>query len=92
MKNIFVIICSIIIPIFSKPNLCVNCKFFKNSFIGNEYGKCALFTPFYISNADFNDIKKIKKYKINSRNFTYDGLTFSSSVFSLWEEEVKDEI
>jgi hypothetical protein len=47
-------------------------------------------TPFYISNADFNDIKKIKKYKINSRNFTYDGLTFSSSVFIL--EEVKDEI
>jgi hypothetical protein len=49
-----------------------------------------LITPFYISNADFNDIKKIKKYKINSRNFTYDGLTFSSSVFIL--EEVKDEI
>jgi len=47
-------------------------------------------TPFYISNADFNDIKKIKKHKINSRNFTYDGLTFSSSVFIL--EEVKDEI
>jgi len=36
--------------------------------------------------------KKIKKCKINSRNFTYDGLTFSSSGFSLWEEEVKDEI
>ena len=51
---------------------------------------CRCITPFYISNADFNDIKKIKKYKINSRNFTYDGLTFSSSVFIL--EEVKDEI
>jgi hypothetical protein len=48
------------------------------------------FTPFYISNADFNDIKKIKKHKINSRSFTYDGLIFSSSVFIL--EEVKDEI
>jgi hypothetical protein len=34
--------------------------------------------------------KKIKKCKINSRNFTYDGLTFSSSGFIL--EEVKDEI
>jgi hypothetical protein len=34
--------------------------------------------------------KKIKKRKINSRNFTYDGLTFSSSGFIL--EEVKDEI
>ena len=49
-----------------------------------------IITPFYISNADFKGIKKIKKYKINSRNFTYDGLTFSSSVFIL--EEVKDEI
>jgi hypothetical protein len=34
--------------------------------------------------------KKIKKRKINSRNFTYDGLTFSSSGYIL--EEVKDEI
>jgi hypothetical protein len=49
-----------------------------------------IFTPFNISNADFNDIKKIKRHKINSRNFTYDGLIFSSSVFIL--EEVKDEI
>jgi hypothetical protein len=48
------------------------------------------FTPFYISNADFNSKKIIKKRKINSRNFTYDGLTFSSSGFIL--EEVKDEI
>ena len=31
--------------------------------------------------------KNKKKCKINSRNFTYDGLTFSSSL-----EEVKDEI
>ena len=46
-------------------------------------------TPFYISNADFNGIKKIKKHKINSRNFTYDGLTFSCS-FLL--KQVKDEI
>jgi len=35
--------------------------------------------------------KKIRKNcKINSRNFTYDGLTFSSSLFLL--EDVKDEI
>jgi len=35
--------------------------------------------------------KKIrKKCKINSRNFTYDGLTFSSSFWIF--EEVKDEI
>ena len=37
-----------------------------------------LFTPFYISNADFYDIKKIKKCKIN-----FDGLTFSSSLWLL---------
>jgi hypothetical protein len=35
-------------------------------------------------------LKKIKRHKINSRNFTYDGLTFSSSNFIF--EEVKDEI
>ena len=33
--------------------------------------------------------KNKKKCKINSRNFTYDGLTFSSSLFLL--EDVKDE-
>ena len=48
------------------------------------------FTPFLISNAHFNRQKNKKKCKINSRNFTYDGLTFSSSVFIL--EEVKDEM
>jgi hypothetical protein len=48
------------------------------------------FTPFNISNADFYGIKNNKKCKINSRNFTYDGLTFSSSLFLL--EDVKDEI
>jgi hypothetical protein len=41
-------------------------------------------TPFLLG-------KKIrKKCKINSRNFTYDGLTFLSSLFLL--EDVKDEI
>ena len=49
-----------------------------------------VFTPFNISNAEFKGIKKIKKHKINSRNFTYDGLTFSCSFFLL--EQVKDEI
>ena len=36
------------------------------------------------------DAKNKKKCKINSRNFTYDGLTFSCSSFVL--EQVKDEI
>ena len=41
MKNIFVIICSIIIPVFSlneiTPKFCVNCKFFMNSFMDNNF-------------------------------------------------------
>ena len=36
------------------------------------------------------DKKNMQKCKINSRNFTYDGLTFSCS--SLVLEQVKDEI
>ena len=48
IQNIVVIIYSIIIPVFSlneiKPKLCVNCKFFTNSFImDNKYGRCSLF-------------------------------------------------
>ena len=48
MKYIFLIACSIILPIFSlkefRPNICINCKFFTNN-IGsdNKYGKCLLF-------------------------------------------------
>jgi len=52
--------------------------------------KAVLVTPFLILNAHFTGQKNKKKHKINSRNFTYDGLTFSSSVFIL--EEVKDGI
>ena len=47
-------------------------------------------TPFLISNAHFTGQKNKKKCKINSRNFTYDGLTFSCSSFVV--EQVKDEI
>jgi len=48
MKYIIVIICSILLPIFSLkksiPKLCVNCKFFINDLSsGKEYGKCSLF-------------------------------------------------
>ena len=50
---------------------------------------CKLFTPFYISNADFHGKKNTKRHKINSRNFTYDGLTFSTSFL---REVVKDGI
>jgi hypothetical protein len=48
MKNILIIICCIILPVFSfneiTPKFCINCKFFKNSiFRNNVYGKCSLF-------------------------------------------------
>ena len=48
MKNIIVVIFSIIIPVFSlneiTPKLCVNCKFFMNNFLDdNKFGKCSLF-------------------------------------------------
>ena len=64
----------------------------KNDFVVDldDVWKWLGFTPFLISNAHFTGQKNKKKHKINSRNFTYDGLTFSSSVFIL--EEVKDGI
>ena len=48
MKNIIVVIFSIILPVFSlneiTPKLCVNCKFFMNNFLDdNKFGKCSLF-------------------------------------------------
>jgi hypothetical protein len=48
MKCIIAIICFILLPGFSLkkniPKTCVNCKFFINSFTGdNEYGKCSFF-------------------------------------------------
>ena len=71
MKNIFVIICSIIIPIFSlneiAPKLCVNCKFFmKNFIIGNEYGKCSLFPKTEESIDYVTGNKKDSKYQFCS--------------------------
>ena len=54
------------------------------------YNYARWITPFLISNANFRGQKNKEKCKINSRSFTYDSLTFSSSVFIL--EEVKDEI
>jgi hypothetical protein len=49
----------------------------RGTFSGNVYwikGGGILFTPFLISNAHFTGQKNKKKHKINSRNFTYDGL------------------
>ena len=60
----------------------------KPSFYGRT--ECRILHLFSFKTPILVGKKNKKKYKINSRNFTYDGLTFSSSVFIL--EEVKDEI
>jgi len=68
MKYIFVIICSIILPVFSlneiTPKFCINCKFFTNSFMTNSvYGKCCLF-PKTERNIEFfvNGVEKNIEY------------------------------
>lgn len=55
MNYIFVIICSIILPILSIKSVtqkfCINCKFFKKDFMNNnKYGRCSLFIK---ENADY---------------------------------------
>ena len=56
MKYIIVFFCSILLPIFSwkknTPKLCLNCKFFINDLMGNQYGKCSFF-PTELSDAKF---------------------------------------
>jgi hypothetical protein len=47
MNYIIVIICSLILPIFSlqtvKPKLCINCKYFISDNDTGKLGKCSLF-------------------------------------------------
>ena len=48
MNTILILICSIILPVWSfneiTTKFCINCKFFKNTFMMNPtYGKCVLF-------------------------------------------------
>jgi len=79
MQNIFVIICSIIIPVFSlneiKPNLCVNCRFFTKSFIiGNQYGRCCLFPKTEMDTDLVTGIKKDANYQFCSIARNYDDM------------------
>ncbi len=62
---------------------------FKHRIYNNSYIIYSFYTFSYFK-TPIIDAKNNKKCKINSRNFTYDGLTFSSS-FLLFED-VKDEI
>ena len=46
MKYIFVVFCSIFVPIFVKEikPKCLQCKFFRNTFVSDiAFGKCAFF-------------------------------------------------
>ena len=79
MQNIFVIICSIIVPVFSlseiKPNLCVNCRFFTKSFIiGNQYGRCCLFPKTEMDTDLVTGIKKDANYQFCSIARNYDDM------------------
>jgi len=79
MKNIFVIICSIIIPVFSlneiTPKLCVNCKFFmKNVISGNTYGKCSFFPKTEMNIDLVTGIKTDSKYHYCSIARDYDDM------------------
>ena len=79
MQNIFVIICSIIVPVFSlneiKPNLCVNCRFFTKSFIlGNQYGRCCLFPKTEMDIDLVTGIKKEPQYQFCSIARHYDDM------------------
>lgn len=61
MKYIFILIHFYIIPTFSeniKPNLCVNCKFFRKEYSllsSNKFGKCSAFPEVNKSNNDDED-------------------------------------
>jgi len=79
--NIVVIICSIIIPVFSlnekKPKLCINCKFFKNSFmVDNKFGKCSLFKEDMKNDADYfvTGVQKYSDYTFCSIARTYEDM------------------
>lgn len=79
MKNILVIICFIILPVFSlneiTPKLCVNCKFFMNNFIiGKKYGRCSLF-PKTETDIDYvTGIKTESKFQFCSIARDYDNM------------------
>ena len=56
MKYLFVILYYLLLLVLSnstKPKLCVDCKFFRKNFYGNEFGTCSLFTRYEISDDSF---------------------------------------
>jgi len=71
MKYIFLVICSIILPVFSfkemKHKLCVNCKHFIPDKNNNKFGKCSLF-PIRKAN-DYFLVDGVNEDKIIDYNF-----------------------
>jgi hypothetical protein len=64
--NIFLIIiyCSILFSETNatKPNLCINCKHFKNDIlVANRFGKCALFPNIIKDDDDYYSVNGIQK-------------------------------
>ena len=71
MKYLLLMICSIILPVFSfkeiKPKLCVSCKHFIPGVNNNKFGKCSLF-PVRESN-DYFLVNGIEENEIIGYNF-----------------------
>ena len=79
MKNILIIVWSVIIPVLTlkeiTPNLCINCKFFMKSFLtGNQYGKCSLFPKTETDIDLVTGVKKDAKYQFCSIARDYEHL------------------
>lgn len=79
MNYIIVIICSLILPIFSlktvKPNLCINCKYFISDNDTGEFSKCLFFEK-KEGKIDFlvNGIKKEENYQYCSVSRSLDDM------------------
>ena len=95
MRNILIIILSLIIPVLSltelQPKLCVNCKFFMNNFIsGNKYGKCSFFPKREMTIDLVTGIKKDSNYQFCSIARDYDdmcgkeGKKYINNRYNIW--------
>ena len=78
MNYLFIMYCIMFSPFFTKalkPNLCINCKFYKRNFLsGNKFGKCLLF-PREVSNdyifVDGTNSKKKEYYYCSTARTTH---------------------
>jgi hypothetical protein len=65
---IIIIFYTFILPILSikytKPKICINCKFFRPDYVSNIYGKCSLFP-------DENGKLNLLVSGVNEKNYIY---------------------